>query len=173
MLIAVETEKIHMGNTNILSKITPPTQVHLNPPSKEFASYDSWSDLARRCSRWNSTALSPSHNYLKMCLMYVNTSRLMVLLNIINLIRNMCYIARSLSLVQLRAIKYCSLWPTIFTNVRRATMYYVWWAGRNEVAFLLWHVVTAGHASHLSTYRYIEKKNMIWSYTSWGLFSVS
>jgi hypothetical protein len=37
MLIAVETEKIHMGYTNILSKITPPTQVHLKPPSKEFA----------------------------------------------------------------------------------------------------------------------------------------
>lgn len=37
MLIAVESEKIHMGYTNILSKITPPTQVHLKPPSKEFA----------------------------------------------------------------------------------------------------------------------------------------
>lgn len=36
MLIAVETEKIHMGYTNILSKITPPTQVHLKPPSKEL-----------------------------------------------------------------------------------------------------------------------------------------
>lgn len=37
MLIAVETEKIHMGYTSILSKFTPPTQVHLKPPSKEFA----------------------------------------------------------------------------------------------------------------------------------------
>lgn len=93
--------------------------------------------------------------------------------NSINLIRNMCYLARSPSLVQLLAIKYCSLWPTRFKNVRRATVYYVWWAGRNEVAFLLWHSVTAGHAAHLSIYRYIEKKNMIWSYTSSRQFSVS
>lgn len=92
---------------------------------------------------------------------------------IINLIRNMCYFARSPSLVQLLAIKYCSLWPTRFKNLRRATVYYVWWAGRNEVAFLLWHSITAGHAAHLSIYRYIEKKNLIWSYTSWRQFSVS
>lgn len=64
-------------------------------------------------------------------------------------------------------------WPTRFKNVRRETVYYVWWDGRNEVAFLLWHSVTAGHAAHPSICTHIVKKDMIWSYTSWRQFSVS